>query len=896
MEQKITTQELDAKLHEEYPLYFLEMHEGEEKFIRTKNSKGLIPKRRILETGNQWGKGQPSWVEIPTTRGMVELGGLRPGDMVFTQDGSPVKLTGIFHKGERQCYRFFFSDGSITDTDGDHLWAVYLPSNRFKKEYSKYGKYRIMSTEELIKYREKHDRYGQHISIPICKPVQFPTQKQSIDPYVMGALLGDGSFSGTTILTTSDSEILGFFNKAGYETKKINSKYGYSIREKGYKPQRDEDNGQFLSGGMPEKLRDLGLQGKRSWEKSIPYEYLIGSAQQRIALLQGLMDTDGSIDSNKRSMEITTTSRQLSKDIKFLVQSLGGTVFVKERITYCHYGGERVAGKSGFRIKVKVPFCPFRLSRKANKYRIKTTTYNRIIRDIKKADREKCVCIAVDHPSGLYITEEFIVTHNSLLGFAEDIAHMIGYRPWLHEDDPDFKIDIPIPNKGLIGCETMEHSVVEIVLPYLRWLIPKNCYSGMHFDDICTRNSRGQVTQITIPEDGRGGKCGSTVFIRSYDQNAKTYEGPQYFWIHWDEPPPQRIFNAAERGKMRTDAPSWFTMTPLREAYIHDKFSSRADFDEEILVIRGAIWENCRDWCFKCDLTVEKNKIERKVKNCPQCNRILGFLPKGGIEEYLKTLDAEERETRELGVWKHLSGLVYKELDRDLHQYDDFPIPLHWMKIESIDPHDAVPTKVIFGAVSPEEIEIGGQIRNRIYWYTYLSIKGDFDSITRAIKTKRAEYGYEKPAFVMIDEKYGKREHPGTKCWKEELEDRGIRNIRTSDSSPGAVNRGHKKVREYLKLHHSDLTRKTAAGMLFAKEGCKGDGGPWHQMSQYQWKEGTEKPEEKHKDFPDCIRYAAVETPIYRGPEQEALMYEIISKRKEEAYRTRRRDGATAGA
>jgi len=480
----------------------------------------------------------------------------------------------------------------------------------------------------------------------------------------------------------------------------------------------------------------------------------------------------------------------------------------------------------------------------------------------------------------------------SLFGFSEDIAHMIGYRPWLHESDPDHKININIPNKGLIGCETMEHSVIEIVLPYLRHLIPQNCYPEKHFDDICIKNSRGQVTQITIPENGKGKKCGSTVFIRSYDQHPKTYEGPQYDWVHWDEPPPQRIFNAAERGKIKTDAPSWFTMTPLREAYIHDKFSSKADFDDEILVIRGAIWENCRDWCFRCDLTIKENESERNIKKCPQCEKTMGFLPKSGILEYLKTLDEDERETRELGIWKHLSGLVYKELDHGIHTYDDFPPPLHFMKIEAIDPHDAKPTNVLFGAVSPEEIEIGGRILHRIYWYTYLAIKGDYDAVARAIKARRAQFGYDQPSFVVMDEKYGLRTQATQKCWKEELEARGITRIRTSKSSSGDVARGHQKVREYLKLHHSVSLGKTMPGMMFAKRGCAGENGPIHEMFNYQWKEGTEKPEEKFKNFPDCVRYVALEEPTYRGPEHDIQMQELLQKRMQDAYKIRRRESA----
>ncbi len=304
------------------------------------------------------------------------------------------------------------------------------------------------------------------------------------------------------------------------------------------------------------------------------------------------------------------------------------------------------------------------------------------------------------------------------IGLAKDLAHSFGCYIWLPEDDPDYKINIKVPNRGLIGCETLSQSVMQKIWPTLERLIPSTCSYRPK------KNPMGQVGQIIFERDPFGNKCESEIYIRSYDQEAKTFEGIDYDWIHWDEPPPKNVVQSAERGKITSNAPSWFTMTPLRQPYIYDEYSLKAfnngGDDEEIAVIRGEIWDNCQDWCYKCRYEIIENRDKRIKKTCPKCNRILGFITKAGIDEYLKTLDPEERDAREKGLWKHLSGLVYKELDRDSHLYADFPIPKKWMRIEGIDPHDARPTRYLFGAVSPEEIDIFGKTRHRIYFYDFI--------------------------------------------------------------------------------------------------------------------------------------------------------------------------------
>jgi hypothetical protein len=105
------------------------------------------------------------------------------------------------------------------------------------------------------------------------------------------------------------------------------------------------------------------------------------------------------------------------------------------------------------------------------------------------------------------------------------------------------------------------------------------------------------------------------------------------------------------------------------------------------------------------------------------------------------------------------------------------------------------------------------------------------------------------------------------------------------------VELGHKLVREYLKPHHSILTGKSKPGMMFARSGCKGSGGPIHHMFNYQYntKPGQDAPEKKFKDFPDIVRYIALEQPIYRSPEEDKNIVDMLTKRHEDAIKVRRR-------
>jgi len=349
------------------------------------------------------GKGQPVNEPVLTDSGWKTIGDLNIGDKVFSMGGNQTKVSAIQNKGTRDCYKFTFNDGVSTIVDLDHLWIV--------KHRNQGKEWFVKSTYDLIEYQCKFDKHWR-IYIPLTKPIQFSPRIIPIKPYLLGALLGDGylhesvnSKNGWMVrkvqLTTNDPEMLKYL---GIESREVKySKYGYSIK------------------GLCGQLVELGLIGKRSWEKFIPQQYLINSVKVRLGVLKGLMDTDGSIDTNG-TIEFTSTSKQLASDVQFIVHSLGGKATIHKHKSSYRKGGKRILCRDKYRVRINMQICPFKLERKRERFKIKNC--NRVVRSIEKIGKTECVCIGVEDLSGSYITKDFIVTHNSV--FAKDCAEHSG--------------------------------------------------------------------------------------------------------------------------------------------------------------------------------------------------------------------------------------------------------------------------------------------------------------------------------------------------------------------------------------------------------------------------------------------------------------------------------------
>ena len=388
-----------------------------EKAIEAKN--GVI----VMPCGA--GKGLPIDAKICTPTGWRRNGDLQVGDAVVGSDGKSTRVTGIFDRGKVDAYKITFSDGVETVCDKDHLWTVQKQSQRAESR-----NWDVMNTQAIYEHYQNMKCRSQYLYIPIVKPVEFYGYEdyRSMNPWLLGFLLGDGCFQKSMItMSTSEDDIL----KKVIDI--IGKDYGaceWIIHKKNY-------DWRFCGGYTLHDIKSLGLECKHSYEKFIPKEYLFAPIDVRLAVLRGLFDADGHI-SNGTIYEYSTASKQLADDVVFIVESLGGTAKVKEKIPTYTYNGEKRTGRKAYRVFFKLyNFKPFTSEKHSAAYRNRAH-YNKAYRIIKKIEPCEPItsrCITVDAEDQLYVTEHFVVTHNTQTAL-ELVARIGGRCLWLtHTQD-----------------------------------------------------------------------------------------------------------------------------------------------------------------------------------------------------------------------------------------------------------------------------------------------------------------------------------------------------------------------------------------------------------------------------------------------------------------------------
>jgi ATP-dependent DNA helicase RecG len=345
------------------------------------------------------GKAQPLDSVIYTPNGPVKMCQIHVGNEVCTPDGEVAKVTGVFPQGEKDVYKIIFSDGSEVESCEEHLWKIW------KNSY--WADSKVLELKDF-KDDLKSSNGKRKYHIKLTEPVFFESSKVGLDPYIFGLLLGDGCFqNGSVFFSSVDDEIVESFSKIEdhYLTNKSSNKKDYRICKK-YKERHR----------IVTFLEENGLHCKKSYEKFIPKNYIYNSIDIRLNILRGLLDTDGSIGKDGH-IEYSTTSKQLSEDVKEIVESLGGKVRVVERITSYTYKGIKKQGRLSYRVNIVLDnFNPFKLSRKANLWnKRKKYSPNRYIESVSFSRRVECQCIMIDSKDHMYLTNNFVQTHNTFL-------------------------------------------------------------------------------------------------------------------------------------------------------------------------------------------------------------------------------------------------------------------------------------------------------------------------------------------------------------------------------------------------------------------------------------------------------------------------------------------------
>ncbi|MGZ8581473.1 MAG: PhoH family protein [Actinomycetota bacterium] len=364
------------------------------------------------------GRAQPLDRQVLTPGGFRPIGELRVGDLVVGSDGRPTPVIGVFPRGPEEVFRLTAQDGASTLCSAEHLWAVSTAADR------RAGRpLRVVETQEMIgRLRAAH---AHRFELPlVSQPVAFEPRSVPIDPYALGLLLGDGCLATSTTpsFSTGDPE-LALSLEMALDGVELVHKGGYDYVLRNPAGGR---GGVIVANPVTEVLRNLGLAGSRSATKFVPEAYLYNSAKVRLAVLQGLLDTDGGpVTQSRRTCRVqyTTTSPQLRDDVMFLVRSLGGVAYVRTRGAHGRPPGSAHGRPVPYRadafvLDIRLPpnVAPFRLSRKAGTYAAFGGGGRpmRSVDRIEPAGEAETVCIQVGAQDSLYITDDFLVTHNTL--------------------------------------------------------------------------------------------------------------------------------------------------------------------------------------------------------------------------------------------------------------------------------------------------------------------------------------------------------------------------------------------------------------------------------------------------------------------------------------------------
>lgn len=354
---------------------------------------------------------QPLDAMVLTPSGWREMGDIKVGDMVITPSGEYAPVTGVFPQGEKEIVRVTLSDGSSTRCCLDHLWVTKSRDDARKKRDWRVRDLRHIQATYLT---QDGGRMRPVYSIPMIHAPTFEHQSFPVAPYVLGALLGDGEFGGNHVsLATADSWII---ERVEREIAPLDAR----VSHVGNISYRLVGNGTRHS--YPAKrhspvlhaIRALGLHRKTSQFKYVPEMYFHGAPADRLALIQGLMDTDGTVDKRNGHASFCNTSRHLIDSVVHLVQSLGGVATVGSGKQSVYNGNP---GLTHWKVSLSLPvgMNPFSLPRKADVYERLShkSGASRRIALIEPVGVAPAQCIMVGHESHQYITDDFIVTHNT---------------------------------------------------------------------------------------------------------------------------------------------------------------------------------------------------------------------------------------------------------------------------------------------------------------------------------------------------------------------------------------------------------------------------------------------------------------------------------------------------
>lgn len=459
------------------------LHKGQKHIVAPKWQKFTV-----ATCGTKFGKAVYILSSIPTPDGWRKFGDIKEGDLVFNEHGDPVEVTfatDVMY--DRKCYEVVFSDGHKVVVDAEHLWTTSTHSERKNMVRNPSPKYapKARTTEEvketLLHYNAGKSRPNHSIPL-VSAPLEFKPQQLEIKPYTFGVWLGDGAHSFPYI-HNPDPEVEEGIQKDGYTTEEM----AYSSNTcKKYKVV-----------GLKEGLKTLGLN---KGEKFIPEKYLVADKHQRLALLRGLMDTDGTIGKRGHCM-FDNTNENIADGVAKLCASLGIKCMREGR--WGKLNG--VKKKWCYRVFFTTDLPVFSVQHKKERLRpLALKAKTRYITEVNEVESVPVKCIKVDNPTSLFLVGDGCIPTHNTMGYSVKMIAMAMTCEFKHRQ---------------YAWLAPTYPAAKIAMKYFQRLLPEQLY---------TLNK--QDLSITIKHNQ------NVIYFKGVNKDPEnTIEGEAYHHIVMDE-------------------------------------------------------------------------------------------------------------------------------------------------------------------------------------------------------------------------------------------------------------------------------------------------------------------------------------------------------------------------
>lgn len=531
------------------------------------------------------GKAEELTAQVCTPYGFKQVGELRVGDKITSATTGGIQTIIQLHPIEtHEYYRLHFIDGTFVECSEGHLWQLHQSRKQTKRKDEDGNRMneRVWETRQIYQWMEnkKSGMYkGCNLIIPLCAPVKFAmssatARRAIIDPYTLGFLINRNYVD----FVTMDQEIVDRITAAGYDVG-LPKKHGeskavrYHIR----------DN-KVIDG-----LKRLGLTGHWAGNKFIPELFKYSTIEERKELLQGLIDSDGYVD-ERGHISYTSISEKLAEDVAFVVRSLGGKATItKGEAAYKDDEGNKVMCNDAYTVFIMTKFDPeiVGIKRKKDRCRYEFNGGNselgkRII-DIEPIGKKTGRCITVDEPSGLYVTDNFTVTHNSYLGSMWLCSSCIRFpnarMALVRKQLKDIKNSTLITIKKVLG----EWGLVEDVN-----------YSINNLTNVITFWNGSEILMMELadlPSDADFSRVGSLelsgVMVEEATEISERAADTIFSRIRWQL---DKSFKVPKMFLGCNPAPCW-----LRNRFVQDDEGNPVECRDNERFIRFSVWDNPDD-------------------------------------------------------------------------------------------------------------------------------------------------------------------------------------------------------------------------------------------------------------------------------------------------------------